>query len=155
MDINKSVDSLIDELEDVLESSWQLPLTGGKCIIDSEELKRIIEDMRLRLPQEIRQAKNIVSDRSDIINDAKKEADAIVKSTEEKVKILASQSEVLRQAQTKAREILEEAESRAKEMRTAANEYVDSLMKDTDHVLTSGISEIRKARQSLKVSNKN
>ncbi len=154
MDASKNVDSLIDELEDVLESSWHLPLTGGKTIIDSEEVKRIIEDIRLRLPQEIRQAKSIVSDRTDIIRDAKEEADAIVRNTEEKVRALASQSEILKQAEARAKAMLEEAETRAREMRMAANEYVNNLMNETDQILTSGLTEIRKARQSLKSTTK-
>ena len=154
MDASKNVDSLIDELEDVLESSWHLPLTGGKTIIDSEEVKRIIEDIRLRLPQEIRQAKSIVSDRTDIIRDAKEEADAIVRNTEEKVRALASQSEILKQAEARAKAMLEEAETRAREMRRAANEYVNNLMNETDQILTSGLTEIRKARQSLKSTTK-
>ena len=154
MDASKNVDSLIDELEDVLESSFHLPITGGKTIIDSEEVKRIIEDIRLRLPQEIRQAKSIVSDRTDIIRDAKEEADAIVRNTEEKVRALASQSEILKQAEARAKAMLEEAETRAREMRMAANEYVNNLMNETDQILTSGLTEIRKARQSLKSTTK-
>ena len=117
-------------------------------------MKRIIEDIRLRLPQEIRQAKSIVSDRTDIIRDAKEEADAIVRNTEEKVRALASQSEILKQAEARAKAMLEEAETRAREMRMAANEYVNNLMNETDQILTSGLTEIRKARQSLKSTTK-
>lgn len=154
MDQIKNVDSLIDELEDVFETSWHLPLTGGKAIVDSEEVKRIIEDIRLRLPQEIRQAKSIVSDRTEIINDAKKEAEEMVKSTEEKVRVLASQSEIVRQAEVRANSLIKDAEDRSREMKIVSEKYVDSLMKDIDQILTSGLSEIRKARQSLKLSGK-
>ena len=54
------IDRLLDELEDVLEISWQVPLSGGKAFVDTKEVKRILEDVRLILPVEVVQAKKIV-----------------------------------------------------------------------------------------------
>ncbi len=152
MDSNDTLDSLIEELEDTLEASWKLPLTGGRTVIDASEVKRIVEDLRLKYPQEIKQAKNIVADRNEIIKSAKKEAEDIIKIAEEKVRAVVNQSEIVRKAQAEANKILSDAKMQAREMRMAASGYVDDLMKRTDQILTSGLSEIRKSRQSLRMS---
>ena len=56
------IDNLMDELEDILEASWRLPLSGGKAMVDTSEVKRILEDIRLALPREVVQAKKIVDE---------------------------------------------------------------------------------------------
>lgn len=148
-----SMEKLIEELEDILESSWNLPLSGGRIIVNADEVRRVLEDLRLKFPKEVIQAKNIVADRTEIIKDAKREAETMVKISEEKIRAMISDSEIVRQAQEMANEILSEARIKSKEMKMAASEYVDDLMKRTDELMAASLSEIRKARQSLRTGN--
>ena len=145
-----SIEKLIDELEDILEASWNLPLSGGRVIVNADEVRRVLEDLRLKFPKEVIQAKNIVADRTEIIKDAKREAETMVKISEEKIRAMVADSEIVKQAQETANNILSEARTKSKEMKIAASEYVDDLMKRTDQLMTASLSEIRKARQSLR-----
>ena len=146
------VESLMDELEDILEACWRLPMSGGRVVINSNEVKRIIEDLRLRLPKELVQAKKIVADRSQIIEDARLEAETMLKVSEEKVKIMVSKDELVRSAQIAANNIVGDAKSKAKELKTATNDYAEKTMQQLDQVVASALAEIRKARQSLRSS---
>lgn len=145
-----TVDELLDQIDDMADRAFSLPLSGGRCVIDTERLREIIDDIRLNLPQEIRQAKAIVSDRSDIISTARKEADLIVRTAEERAKAMLAQEEIIRQAQQKANDMLGSAGLKSREMKRAANEYIDELMKRTDDALTANVAELRKARQALR-----
>ena len=139
-----SIESLVDELDDMIEDAWTLPLSGGKSVLDADKVKRILEDIRLRFPKEMRQAKAIVADRNKIIEDSKKEAEKIIRAAEEKSKL------VVKEAQAKANNIISDAQKKAKEMIKASNEYVDDLMFRVDKSLTENLNEIKKARKSLK-----
>ncbi|HIS69425.1 MAG TPA: ATPase [Candidatus Gallacutalibacter stercoravium] len=147
-----NVDELIDELDEMLEKSWSLPLSGGRTVIDAERMREILDEIRENFPQEIRQAKAIVADRTQIINDAKREAETVVRVAEERVKVMVNQNEIVRQAQAKANDLLTQAQSKAREMRRAANDYVDDLMKRTDEQMTANLAELRKTRQNIKAS---
>ena len=147
-----SIENLMDDLEDVMEASWHLPMSGGKTVIDAGEVKRILEDIRLQLPKEILQARKIIEDRTKIIEDAKQEAQNIIKVSEEKIRAMIEKSEIVKNAQTSANNIISEATKQSKEMKLSANKYAQDVMKQLDEVVTSNLTEIRKARQMLQSS---
>lgn len=147
-----SVDDLIDELYDMVEKAWNFPLSHGRAVLDGEQVRQILDEIRETLPAEIHQAKAIVADRSQILADAKREAETTVRVAQERAKTLVAQDEIVREAQQKASEILGQAQSKSREMRRATNDYVDDLMKRTDDELAKLLAEERKIRQSIKAS---
>ena len=62
-----NIDEILNMIDDMLEEAWSLPFSGGRCVVDAQKVKECIEDIRLNLPGEIKQAKMIVADRNDII----------------------------------------------------------------------------------------
>ncbi len=145
-----TVEELLDQLDDTIDRAFSFPLSGGRCVVDAERVREIIDDIRLNLPQELKQAKAIVSDRNDIISTARRESEAIIRSAEERARTLVAQEEIIRQAQQKANDMLSQAQLKSREMRKAANDYADDLMKRTDEALTANLQELRQARQALR-----
>lgn len=145
------MDMLIDELQEIVEGAISLPLSGGKTLVNTERIKEIIEEMRTNLPQEVRQAKNIAADRSNIIAKSKEEAEAIVQRAEERAKGLVSQNEIVKQAQKKADEIIFNAENESAKIKQAANAYVDEILRKADEQMSENLANLKKTRQSLKM----
>ena len=96
---------LVEELEDLTETSSQIPLTG-KVMIDRDELLEIINEMRNEIPTEVREAKQISTDRDTIIKKKKKEADNIIQGARSHAEEIISQDELVLQANKRADEIL-------------------------------------------------
>ena len=61
------IDELIDELDVILERAWNVPLTGGKCLIDVYQLEQILNEIKNNLPLEIQKAKDIINKEQKII----------------------------------------------------------------------------------------
>ena len=148
------VDDLISELQDLLADSKTLPLSGGKVIVDAEKIYDILDEIQDTLPAEVRQAKNIVADRGQIISEAKKEADDIIRAAEERKKQMIEQSEVMREAKAESTELINAAKAKSAEIRKAANDYVENIMKRTDDAITAQLTELRKTRQNLRITKK-
>ena len=110
-----NVSSLLDELDEMIDSAWNMPLSGGKALVDAERVREIVDKIRSSLPQEIRQAKAIVSDRSQIIADAKREAETVVRVAEERARVMVNQDEIVRQAQARGSELLSQSQTKARE----------------------------------------
>lgn len=146
------VEDLLLELRETVEDAKVVPLSGGKCLIDVESIKELLDDIEDTLPQEVRQAKAIVADRQKIIADAKAEAESIIRSAEDKKKSLVTQNEIVRQAQAEANEIITDAKAKSRDMRRAVNEYVDEMLRKSDEMLTAQVNEIKKTRQNIKAS---
>lgn len=146
------VEEILNELEEILKESWNLPLTGGKGVVNVERISELLGEVRDELPNELRQAKAIIADRSQIITEAKEEAETIVASAEKKANFMVERDEIVKQAQKKSEEIMLEAKIKARDMKQATNEYIDEVIKRTDETLTTAVAELRKTRQSLKSS---
>ena len=101
-----NVDEILDMIDELLEKAVAFPLTGGKSLIDIDKLNELVSEIRLNMPTEIKQAKNLVNDRKVIISDAKAEAETIIRKAEERAKLLISKEEIVRQAQDRATDIV-------------------------------------------------
>ncbi len=143
------VEMLVDELSQLIDEAWALPLSGGKTVINAQRAKELIEEIKTNMPQEIRQAKNIAADRNTILTKAKEEAESIVQKAEERAKAMITQSEIVRQAQQKSQEIISDANQKATEIKTAANAYLDNLLKKADDELSANLAQLKKTREGL------
>lgn len=148
------IDELLDKLDDMVDKAWGLPLSGGRCVLDVERVREIIDDLRLNLPKEVPQAKAIVADRVEIIKNAKAEAEDIVKRAEEKSRSLVAQDAITKAAQEKANAILTDAKKKSKEMKKAAADFSDNLLKQSEEKIMDSLNEIKHARQALKAPTK-
>ena len=139
---------LIDILEETIEGAWNIPFTS-KCFADKEELFETIRDIRLKIPDEIKEAQKVTSDEQRIINDAKQEAESILKSAADKVTIMVSEHEISRKAEDHAREIMENAQTEARNMRMATKEYVTSTLNDVENTLNEVLIRVREDRNGF------
>lgn len=147
-----TVEELINELETLLDKAVKLPLSGGRTVIDTDEVKAILNEMRENLPRETEQARAIVADRTQILADAKKEAESIVKAAQERAQRLTDKDEITKRAQAKAAEMLTQTQARLKEMKLASNDYLDDLLKRTEDSMSRSLSELKQTRQNIKAS---
>lgn len=148
------VEELLNEIQDMMNEAKSVPLTGGKALIDTEKVLDILDEINDTLPSEVRQAKNIVSDRGQIIAEAKKEAEEIIRAAEERKKQLVNQNEIVKEAHAQANEILNDAKAKTSDMRRAAAEFVEEIMRKTDESITAQLTELRKTRQNIKMTQK-
>ena len=148
------VDDLILQLQDLVHDANSMPFSGGKVLVNSEEVYEIIDQIQDAMPAEVRQAKNIVADRKQIISEANRESENIIRAAEERKKVMLNQSEIVREAQAKAKEIVDDAKQKSAEIRKAANVYVDTIMKRAEESLSTQLGEIKKTRQNITNSQK-
>lgn len=148
MNINENLD-LID---DILDGAWTVPLSGGRCMVDVDKIREAIDDIRLNMPAEIKQAKMIVADRKTIIDDARKEADSMIKISEERAKKLVETSEIVRQSQERAKEIIAQTNAQNRELKRATNEFIENALKNSEEILANALGEIKSTRQALRVT---
>jgi vacuolar-type H+-ATPase subunit H len=115
--------------------------------VDEEEIFDIINEMRSRIPEEVRQAQRIVREKDRIIAQAHEEAERIVALAEEKAKEVLGQQEIVRGAQARADTILERAQREAEKLKADADDYVVAVLSQLESQLESLIVTIRNGIQ--------
>ena len=141
-----NIDELLDLMEETMEEGTGVPFSGGKRMVDVDRMRDIIDEVRLNLPTEVRQAKAIVNDRAEIISGAKREAEAIVKKSEERARIMLSEQEIVRAAQQRAAEIISSAQSQSREMRVTLTDYCENMLRATEEQLARSAGEVKNVR---------
>ncbi len=141
--------SILETLEDIVEKSFNVPLLG-KCILDKEEILEIIKEIRLKLPDDIKQAKWVKEERQRILLEAQKEANNIVKDAENKILSLVDEHEITKRAYEQANEIVTNAQKNAREIRIGTREYADSILNKVEEILSDTLEVVQINREELK-----
>jgi len=145
-----AIDQLLDKIDDVMEEAWNLPFSGGKRMIDIERIRDLIDEVRMSIPQEIKDAKAIVTDREEILKDARAEADSIVKRAEDKARTMLSQDEIFKSAKEKSAQMLYETQSKTREAEKAAIDYSETALKKSEEALLAAYNEVKNTRLALR-----
>lgn len=149
-----SIDTVLDQLDELLDKSWNLPLSGGRCVVDADKVRDLIDDVRINLPTEIKQAQAIVLDRNEILASAHREREQIIRKAEERAKELIAKEDITKAAQSKANDIITQSQIKAREMRVAAQEFSDEMLRSTEESLAKALSDLKATRQALRGAGK-
>lgn len=141
--------TLLETLEEALEKSRTVPFSD-KCIVDKEEFFEIIKEIRIKLPDELKQAKWVKEERSRIIVEAKKEADDIVKEAENRIISMIDEHEITRKAYEQKAQIIETANEMSREISKGTKDYADNLLEKIEAVLEDALKTVQNNRKELK-----
>ena len=139
---------LIDKLDDLVHNAKQVPLTD-QVRVDKEEIYDLLDQMRATIPEEIKQARWIVKERQEMLAEAKREAERIVKEARERQDRLISSEEVMKAAERAAEDIIDEAQAREREIRLGAEDYADEILNTLEVNLSKFIAAVQRGRERL------
>ena len=116
---------LLQEIEDILDTSGGFPLTG-KVMVDPDEIRNLLKEIRDELPEEIQQAQWIKNERQRILDDAKKEYDSLIKVA--KADQLVDEHDITLRAKKRADEIMRVTEENVKNLKMDTFQYIDEVL---------------------------
>ncbi len=141
--------TLLENLEELMESGQKVPFSN-KVMIDIEEFRELLEEIRLKLPDELKQAKWVKEERQRIMSDAEKEANGLLKEAEAKIISMVDEHVITKQALAQKEEIIENANKISKEISTGTREYADSILLKVEEVLKETMDIVHNNRKELK-----
>ena len=140
---------LVDRLEALLREGWRIPLTSN-VLIDEDDYLDIIDQMRISIPEEIKQARRIQQERERIIAQAREEEEHILALAREKATNLVNEHELIQEAEARSAAILEEARREAEEIRAEADEYVIEVLSQLEEQLSTFLKTVRNGLATLR-----
>ncbi len=140
------ITEMIDMLFDMINEAKNVPLSGDKCMIERDRALDLIDDIRNRFPMELKEARKIMDNRADMLATAKREAEAIRQSAEDKARQLLAEDVIALQAKQRANEMIRQSEERSRELKRAAYEYCEDTLRRTEEAVAEAYDEIKKSR---------
>lgn len=139
---------LIDKLDDLVHNARPVPLTD-QVRVDREEIYDLLDQMRATIPEEIKQARWIVKERQEMLEEAKRESERVIREAREQQARLVSDEEVTKQAERAADEIVEDARAREREIRLGAEDYADEILNTLEVNLQKFTAAVQRGRDRL------
>ncbi len=121
------IEQLIEDIYEFVESCRMQPLSSTKVIVPKDELYDLLDELRLRTPDEIKRYQKIISNRDAIIADAEEKAEGVLRQTRDKAKELLNEHEIMQQAYYQANEMIMQASEEADRMRREASEEAEQI----------------------------
>ena len=165
----------LEELEDLLEESWTIPLLNNKYIVNGEELRNIIEALKASLPSELKKAKEVLDakdkttarakEEADImverakknaeltLSKAKKNAEEIIENARAEAEQLINEQEITAIANERAEKVVEQAKQDAIKMRDITLNYIDSVITEGEKSLGNALGTLNQLKQSYSNAN--
>lgn len=140
--------TMLDELEEVVDRGAKIPMTG-KVLVDDEKIFDLIDKIRTALPEELRQAKWITKERERILEEAQTESGKLVDQGRSYISKLVEESEITRQAQSRAEELVGQAKRVSIEIRNGANAYAADLLGRVEKSLIEVVESVQQDREEL------
>ena len=140
---------LIDRLEDLFNESNSIPFTHS-VIVDEDRMLDIIDQMRVSIPDEIKQSQQLLNQKDRVLANAKDEASRITSIARERSAKAITQEEVVVEAQRAAEEIIAQAQLESQKIQQETDDYIVSELEKFKNDLaalmqqvTNGISAVK------------
>lgn len=141
------IEQLIGEIEEYIDGCKFQPLSNTKILVNKEELEELLVELRLRIPDEVKQYQKVISNQEAILNDARSQADVILQEATEQTNELVNEHEIMQRAYEAANQVIEQANAQAQaivdaavndanNIRQGAIQYTDEMLKSVQNILT-------------------
>lgn len=146
---DQSTAELLDRLENSVASARSIPFSNS-CLVDKEEMLVLIGMIRDNLPAELKQARWLLEQNRQLIAEARKEAENMMREAESRMAAMIDEHEITLQARQQASQTIEAANSSARQIRAGAIEYARKRLSDLDEQLTAMLIMVQKNTKELK-----
>ena len=139
----KDVQRLLDMLYGMIDEAKSAAFSSDKCVISRDEALDLLDEIRAKLPLELKKARELIAARS---AGAKKEVEKMLRQAELDAKVIVSESETIQLARQKSSEIVRRAEERTRELYHVANTYTEDALRRTEEAIQMALSEVQESR---------
>ena len=146
----QNVESIITVLYDTIQDAKSLPLGADKCIVERDKVLDMLDEIIAQLPGELKQSRAIVESRNELIGQARREAETIIRQAQEKANQLVSEEAIYQEAKRQCQEMAMQTQVRMAELRKASNDYMDDALRRTEEAIAQSLSEVRDTRTKFK-----
>ncbi|SDB09516.1 ATPase [Eubacterium oxidoreducens] len=154
------MEQIIEEIEEYIAECKAQPFSQSNIIVNRDEIEEMLEELKIRTPEEIKRYQKIINNKEAILASAQEKADAIIAEAQIQTNELISEHQIMQQAYARAnevivaatnnaREILDSATNEANDVRQAAMEYTDNLLKSIEDLLSHSIDTSKNRFESL------
>ncbi len=142
----KHIEDLITSLYDMVQDARSVPLAADKCILERDKALDLLDEIIAQLPAELKQSRTIVESRNELIGQARRESENIVRRAREEAEQLVSQQVIYQEAKRQVVEMVEQTKADIERLKQASNAYMDDALRRTQEAIAQSLQEVQDTR---------
>ena len=146
----KNIEDIISALYDMIQDARALPLGADKCILERDKVLDMLDEVIAQMPVELKQARTIVESRNELIGQARREAETIIRQAQERANEMVAEEAIYQEAKRQCQEMVQQTQTRLADLRKASNDYMDDALRRTEEAIAMSLEDVRDTRAKFK-----
>ena len=146
----QNIEDIISALYDMVQDARSVPLASDKCIVERDKVLDMLDEIIAQLPVELKQARTIVESRNELIGQARREAETLIRQAQEKAEQLVAEEAIYQEAKRQCQEMVLQTQSRMAELRKVSNDYMDDALRRTEEAIALSLGEVKDTRAKFR-----
>ena len=142
----QTMEDMISALYDMVQDARAVPLAADKCIVERDKVLDMLDEIIAQLPVELKQARTIVESRNELIGQARREAELLVRQATEKAEKMITEDAIYQETKRTCQEMVEQTQSRMAQLRKVSNDYMDDALRRTEEAIALSLEDVRDTR---------
>ena len=147
---DRNTEDIIGALYDMVQDARSMPLAADKCIVERDKVLDMLDEIIAQLPNELKQSRTIVESRNELISQARREAENIIRQAQEQAKQLTTKEAIYIEARKRSEELVGQTQERIEALKKAANAYMDNALRETEEVIAASLQDVRDTRATFR-----
>ena len=152
---DRNTEDIIGALYDMVQDARSVPLATDKCILERDRVLDMLDEIIAQLPSELKQSRTIVESRNELIGQARREAEVIIRQAQEQAKQMVTKEAIYIEARKRAEELVGQTQDRIESLKRAANAYMDDALRQTEEVISDSLKHVRDTRVKFRTVTEN
>lgn len=144
------IEDIITVLYDTIQDARSVPLSSDKCMVERDKVLDMLDEIIALLPTELKESRSIVESRNELIGQARREAETVIRQAQEQAARLVTQEAIYQEAKRQCEEMIIQNQTRIAELRKISNEYMDDALRRTEEAIGQSLEEIRDTRMKFR-----
>ena len=144
MDVIENIEAAIAAVQE----ARSVPLSAS-CVIHRGEMLELLESIKSSYPNDLAKAITILRQQSEVLEDARLQADSIIGQARDEVSRLVEQTAIVTAAKKESQRILAEATAEGKKDKEEIEAYIDSRLANLEVILNKTLDVISRGRDKL------
>ncbi len=144
------IEQIITALYDMIQDARALPLGADKCILERDKVLDMLDEIIAALPAELKQSRTIVESRNELIGQARREAESIIREAQVKAEELVAKEAIYQEAKRQCQLMFTQTQERINELKKASNAYMDDALRRTEEAIAQSLAEVQDTRAKFR-----
>ena len=146
----QTIEDIISALYDMVQDARGVPLAADKCIVERDKVLDMLDEIIAQLPVELKQARTIVESRNELIGQARREAESLIRQAQDKANQMVTEEAIYLEAKCQCQEMVQQTQTRMAELRKVSNDYMDDALRRTEEAIAMSLEDVRDTRSKFK-----